>query len=209
MSKFMLGTKGKMTQIFDEKGVVSAATIVNAGPLTVTQVKNKEKDGYAAAQVGFGTRGEVNVKKPQRGHLKDLPLPRYMREFSPESEVKRGDTIDISIFTPGDIVEVSAISKGKGFQGVVKRHGFRGGPRSHGQKNKERAPGSIGGGGRAGARVIKGMRMAGRMGGTRITVKNLRVLQVDNAAHTLVISGAIPGRPGTLIEIRSQANHDK
>ncbi len=205
----MLGTKGKMTQVFDEKGVVSAATIVNAGPLTVTQVKDKPKDGYQAAQVGFGTRREKNVNKPQRGHLKDLPLPRYMREFSPEVEVKRGDTIDISIFAPGDMVEVSAISKGKGFQGVVKRHGFRGGPRSHGQKNKERAPGSIGGGGRAGARVIKGMRMAGRMGGTRITVKNLRVLQVDPASNTLVISGAIPGHPGTLIEIRSQANHDK
>ena len=205
----MLGTKSKMTQIFDEKGVVSAATIINAGPLTVTQVKDKAKDGYQAAQVGFGTRREKNVHKPQRGHLKDLALPRYMREFSPEVEVKRGDIIDISVFTPGDIVEVSAISKGKGFQGVVKRHGFHGGPRSHGQKNKERAPGSIGGGGRAGARVIKGMRMAGRMGGTRITVKNLRILQVDTATNTLVISGAIPGHPGTLVEIRSQANHDK
>jgi large subunit ribosomal protein L3 len=209
MSKFMLGTKGKMTQVFDEKGVVSAATIINAGPLTVTQVKDKAKDGYTAAQVGFGTRREKNVAKPQQGHLKDLPLPRYMREFAPDAEVKRGDTIDISIFTPGDVVEVSAVSKGKGFQGVVKRHGFSGGPRSHGQKNKERAPGSIGGGGRAGARVIKGMRMAGRMGGTRITVKNLRILQVDTATNTLVISGAIPGHPGTLVEIRSQANHDK
>jgi len=205
----MLGTKGRMTQIFDEKGVVSAATVITAGPLTVTQVKSPEKDGYRSAQVGFGTRKEKNVNKPQQGHQKDLALSRYMREFSPDGEVKRGDIIDISIFTPGDIVEVSAISKGKGFQGVVKRHGFHGGPRSHGQKNKERAPGSIGGGGRAGARVIKGMRMAGRMGGDRITVKNLRVLQVDAASNTLVISGAIPGKPGTLIEIRSQANHDK
>ncbi|MDP3646398.1 MAG: 50S ribosomal protein L3 [bacterium] len=200
--KFMLGTKGRMTQIFDEKGVVSAATVISAGPLTVTQMKNVEKDGYVAAQVGFGTRREKNVAKPQQGHQKGLALSRHMREFVPEADVKRGDIIDISIFTPGDVVEVSAISKGKGFQGVVKRHGFSGGPRSHGQKNRERSPGSIGGGGRAGARVIKGMRMAGRMGGDRVTVKNLRVVQVDLASNTLVISGAIPGKPGTLVEIR-------
>ena len=127
---------------------------------------------------------------------------RTMREFPIEGDVKRGDVVDLSIFVPGDVVTVSAISKGKGFQGVVKRHGFHGGPRSHGQKNKERAPGSIGGGGRAGGRVVKGMRMAGRMGGDRITVRNLKVLQVDAATNTLVISGAIPGRPGTLVEIR-------
>ena len=207
----MLGTKGRMTQIFDEKGVVTPATLVSAGPLTVTHLKNQEKDGYTGAQVGFGTRKEKNVSDSVLGHLavdggvkpnKEGSTFRYLREFNPEGEVKRGDIIDISAFTPGDIVAVSAISKGKGFQGVVKRHGFSGGPRSHGQKNKERAPGSIGGGGRAGGRVVKGMRMAGRMGGDRITVKNLRVLQVDLETNTLVISGAIPGRPGTLIEIR-------
>ncbi|QQG38150.1 MAG: 50S ribosomal protein L3 [Candidatus Kaiserbacteria bacterium] len=200
--KFMLGTKGRMTQIFDESGVVKAATIVVAGPLTVTQVKTKDKDGYAAAQVGFGSMKEKNVSQAKKGHLKDLAFSRHLREFQPEGEVKRGDSIDVSIFAPGDTVAVSAISKGKGFQGVVKRHGFSGGPRSHGQKNKERAPGSIGGGGRAGGRVVKGMRMAGRMGGDRITVKNLKVLQVDPASHTLLISGAIPGSPGTLVEIR-------
>lgn len=191
----MLGTKGKMTQVFDEKGVVSAATVINAGPLTVTQVKTKEKDGYAAAQVGFGTRREKNINKPQRA----LPY-RYLREVPVEA--KAGDTIDVSVFAPGDVVAVCAISKGKGFQGVVKRHGFRGGPRSHGQKNKERAPGSLGGGARAGARVAKNMRMAGRMGGDRVTVKNLRVLQVHPETNTLVISGAVPGHPGTLVEIR-------
>src|SRR5262249_25445772 len=163
--KFMLGTKARMTQVFDDKGVVSAGTIINAGPLTVTQVKTTEKDGYTAAQVGFGTRRQSNIAKQQQGHLKDLAMVRHMREYTPDGEVKRGDSIDISIFVPGDVVEVSAISKGKGFQGVVKRHGFSGGPRSHGQKNKERAPGSIGGGARAGARVAKGMRMGGRMGG--------------------------------------------
>jgi len=198
----MLGTKGRMTQIFDEKGDVHAATIVTAGPLTVTQVKDVTKDGYVAAQIGFGEKKEKNMTAPLKGHLKDLGMFRHLREFVPEGEVKRGDTIDISVFAPGDVVTVSAISKGKGFQGVVKRHGFHGGPRSHGQKNKERAPGSIGGGGRAGGRVVKGMRMAGRMGGDRITVKNLKVLQVDLASNTLVISGAVPGRPGTLVEIR-------
>ncbi len=201
--KFMLGTKGRMTQVFDEKGAVSAATVITAGPLTVTQVKTPEKDGYAAAQVGFGTKKEKNVNKPQKGHLKDLPMSRYLREFTPDADMARGATIDVSIFAPGDIVEVSAISKGKGFQGVVKRHGFRGGPRSHGQKNKERAPGSIGGGARAGARVAKGMRMAGRMGNDRVTVRNLRVLQVDQASNTILISGAVPGRPGTLVEIHA------
>jgi large subunit ribosomal protein L3 len=202
-TKFMLGTKGKMTQVFDEKGVVTPATMVLATPMLVTQVKSKDADGYEAVQVGAGVRREKNVAQAQRGHLKDLSLVRTMREFPLAGDAKRGDSIDISIFVPGDVVEVSAISKGKGFQGVVKRHGFKGGPRSHGQKNKERAPGSIGGGGRAGGRVVKGMRMAGRMGGDRITVRNLRVVQVDTETNTLLISGAIPGRPGTLVEIRS------
>ncbi len=202
--KYMLGTKGRMTQIFDEKGFVRAATIISAGPLTVTQVKTKEVDGYDALQVGLGKRAEKNVAKPQKGHLKDLALPAVMREIPASGESKRGDTLDISVFAPGDIVEVSAISKGKGFQGVVKRHGFSGGPRSHGQKNKERAPGSIGGGGRAGGRVVKGMRMAGRMGGDRITVRNLQILQVDAENNQLLISGAIPGRPGTLVEVRQK-----
>ena len=205
----MLGTKGRMTQIFDDKGVVSAATVITAGPLTVTQVKGVEKDGYAAVQVGFGTRKEKNINNPQKGHTKDLGNFRYMREFAGDGEMNRGDKVDISVFTPGDVVEVSAISKGKGFQGVVKRHGFHGGPRSHGQKNKERAPGSIGGGARAGAHVAKGMRMAGRMGGDRVTVKNLRVLQVDPSTNTLLISGAVPGRPGTLVEIRSENKEQK
>jgi large subunit ribosomal protein L3 len=201
-NKFILGTKGRMTQIFDEKGVVSAATIVTAGPLVATQVKTTEKDGYAAVQFGFGTRREKNTNQPLKGHLKDLALFRTLREFPAEGETKRGDSVDVSVFVPGDVVAVSAISKGKGFQGVVKRHGFHGGPRSHGQKNKERAPGSIGGGGRAGGRVVKGMRMGGRMGNDRVTVKNLRVLAVDASTNTILISGAVPGRPGTLVEIR-------
>lgn len=201
-TKFMLGTKGRMTQVFDDTGKVHPGTIVFAGPLTVTQVKNAEKDGYTAVQIGLGTRKEKQVAKPQHGHLKDLGFFRYLREFRTTQAFERGGKIDVSVFVPGDVVAVSAVSKGKGFQGVVKRHGFAGGPRSHGQKNKERAPGSIGGAGRAGGRVAKGMRMAGRMGGDRVTVRNLRILQVDPAESILVISGAIPGKPGTLVEIR-------
>jgi len=196
----MIATKGKMTQVFDEAGVVRAATVVSAGPLTVTQVKTVDTDGYAAAQFGFSAQKESRLNKAQSGK----PF-RHLREFPIEGEAPAlGSSVDVSIFAVGDIVTVSAVSKGKGFQGVVKRHGFRGGPRSHGQKNKERAPGSIGGGGRAGGRVAKGMRMAGRMGGERITVENLTVLQIDVASNTLVISGAIPGRPGTLVEIRTK-----
>lgn len=204
--KFILGTKGRMTQVFDDQGVVHAATIITATPMTVTQVKTTDTDGYAAVQAAAGTRKESRLSKALKGHFKDLGNFRHVREFSLAGQagegMNRGDKIELSIFAPGDVVEVSAISKGKGFQGVVKRHGFRGGPRSHGQKNKERAPGSIGGGGRAGGRVVKGMRMAGRMGGDRITVKNLRILQVDVEENTLLISGAVPGRPGTLVEIR-------
>ncbi|MBI2610718.1 50S ribosomal protein L3 [Candidatus Kaiserbacteria bacterium] len=195
--KYMLGTKGRMTQVFDDEGTVHAATIVSAGPLTVTQLKAPEKDGYSSVQVGYGAAKSSRVNKAQG----EKPF-RHFREFASDTLPEVGATIDVSVFSPGDVVAVSAVSKGKGFQGVVKRHGFHGGPRSHGQKNKERAPGSIGGGGRAGARVIRGMRMAGRMGGMRVTVKNLRVLQVDTAHNTLLISGAIPGSPGTLVEIR-------
>lgn len=199
--KSIFGIKGRMTQVFNEAGVVSAATIIEASPMTVTQVKNTDSDGYQALQVAIGTRKASRIAKPQKGALGDLS-PRYLREIRTAESAEKGTSIDVSGFAVGDVVTVSAISKGKGFQGVVKRHGFKGGPRSHGQKNKERAPGSIGGsGGRAGGRVAKGIRMAGRMGGDRITVKNLKVLKVDAATNTLLISGAVPGRPGTLVEI--------
>ena len=151
-NKFMLGQKGRMTQIFDDSGKVTPGTIVTAGPLTVTQVKETEKDGYAAVQVGFGNKKEKNMSAAVKGHLKELGTFRHLREFKPEGALLRGASIDVSVFAPGDVVAVSAISKGKGFQGVVKRHGFHGGPRSPGQKNKERAPGSIRGGGCAGGR---------------------------------------------------------
>jgi len=202
MSKFMVGTKGRMTQVFDEAGAAHAATIITAGPLTVVQLKDKEKDGYEAAQVGFGIAKAKNISKAVLGHAKGTPF-RFFREMPIEGAMEVGQNIDVTIFNPGDVVAVSAVSKGKGFQGVVKRHGFHGGPRSHGQKNKERAPGSISGAGRAGGRVSLGMRMGGRMGGDRVTVRNLKVLQVDKDTNTLLISGAVPGKPGSFVEIRS------
>lgn len=199
--KFILGTKQKMTQIFDESGKVYPATVVSAGPVVVTQVKNGEKDGYEAVQVAFGTQKDKNLKKAQKGHFGDLGAFKTVREFrTATGETQKGDTVDASTFEVGDIVHVSAVTKGKGNQGVVKRHNFAGGPRTHGNKHSERRPGSIGSTGPQ--RVLKGLKMAGRMGGNRVTVKNLKVLQVNTDTNTLVISGAIPGRPGTLVEIR-------
>jgi large subunit ribosomal protein L3 len=199
--KFILGTKQYMTQVFDAEGRVHPVTVVKTGPAIVTQVKTPEKDGYKSVQVGFGERKAKNVNKAQQGHFKDLGMFRYVKEFRTETEYKVGDSIDVTSFAEGDIVTVSAVSKGKGFQGVVKRHGFHGGPRTHGQKHSEREPGSIGGGLRN--KVPKNMRMAGRMGSDRITVKNLKVIQIDADAGEILIRGAIPGRRGTLVEVKA------
>lgn len=202
--KFILATKEKMTRVFAEDGRAYSATVLAAEPVVVTQVKTKDgKDGYSAVQVGFGERAAKNVSKAVLGHTKGNGYA-AIREFSGAEGAAEGDKIDAAIFAVGDVVQVSGLTKGKGFAGVVKRHGFHGGPRSHGQKHNERAPGSIGGSnGRAGGRVAKGLRMAGRMGGDRVTVKNLRVLAVDAQAGEIVVSGAVPGRRGTLLEIVS------
>ncbi len=200
--KFILATKEGMTRIFGEDGVARAGTILVADPVTVTQVKTKEgKDGYAAVQVGRGARRTKNISKPVLGHTKGKGFE-AIREFRTDEAAEVGSTIDASVFAVGDTVQVSGLTKGKGFAGVVKRHGFHGGPRTHGQKHTERSPGSIGGsGGRAGGRVAKGMRMAGRMGTDRVTVTNLKVLVVDVAAGKIIVSGAVPGRRGTLLEV--------
>ena len=193
-----------MTQYFTEDGKCIAATLLSAGPVTVTDVKTKERDGYEALQVGFGTQLAKRVNKPQLGALKELGTFRYLREYRPKDgklpEMKAGDKVTVETFVAGDSVEVSGTSKGKGFQGVVKRHGFHGGPRSHGQKHSEREPGSIGSTGQQ--KVSKGTRMAGRMGSDRVTVAGLKVLAVDTTNNLLLVSGAIPGRRGTLIEVR-------
>ncbi len=203
--KFILSKKVNMTQIFGEDGAMTPATVLEVSPSVVSQVKTAEKDGYNAVQIGFGKRKEKNISKPVQGHLKSVGPVAVLKEFRVENlgEIKVGDKIEANTFAVGDKIIVSAISKAKGFQGVVKRHGFHGGPRSHGQKHSEREAGSIGGAGRDGGRVAKGKRMAGRMGGERVTVKGLKVLGIDTEANTMLVSGAVPGRRGTLIEVRS------
>lgn len=193
-----------MSQVWTDDGSVIPVTVVDAGPVVVTQVKTSDgKDGYDAVQVGYGSKKESKLSKALRGHFKGFGNFRYVKEFRLKDGEKHewnvGDTIDVSVFSEGDIVRVSGTSKGKGFQGVVKRHGFAGGPRSHGQKHSEREPGSIGATGPQ--RVLKGLKMAGRMGGDRVTVKNLKIIGVDKENNKLLISGALPGRRGTLLEI--------
>ncbi len=199
-----------MTQVFDEKGVCYPVTILRISPLTVTAIKSSDKDGYDAVQVAGGEQKESRMGKANLGHQGGAK--RYVKEFRARASqgekvdgVEIGSTIDAGVFAPGDTVTVSAISKGKGFQGVVKRHGFAGDMASHGRKHSARAPGSIGGGGRDGGRVIKGMRMAGRMGSDRITVKNLKIVQVNKDENIILVKGAIPGRKGTLVEVRAAA----
>ncbi|OGG88039.1 50S ribosomal protein L3 [Candidatus Kaiserbacteria bacterium RIFOXYD1_FULL_42_15] len=203
--KFILGTKDRMTQVFAADGTCYPATILRVAPATVARIKSVATDGYSAIQIASGSQKPERVAKAQNGQFATSPA--VVREFRPKaiynenvSGFELGAVLDASVFTPGDTVSVSSISKGKGFQGVVKRHGFAGGRRSHGNKHSEREPGSIGATGLN--RVMKGMRMAGRMGGDRITVKNLTVLQVNAAENVLLIKGAIPGRKGTLVEVR-------
>lgn len=189
-----------MTQIYDASGTAIPVTAVTIRGNVVTQVRTQATDGYEAVQIGEGSRNPNRISKPQKGHFKELGSFASVKEFRVENPaLKVGDKMEISQFQPGDTVMVTAVSKGKGFQGVVKRHGFHGGPRSHGQKHSEREPGSIGGGLRN--RVPVGMRMAGRMGSDRITVTNLKVAHIDAEDSVIYISGAIPGRRGTLVEI--------
>jgi large subunit ribosomal protein L3 len=194
--KFILGKKLEMSQIFDEKGNVVPVTLIEAGPCQVTQVKIKDKDGYQAVQIGFEKIDKAKkIKKTMKG--KEF---KCLREF-PGTIGKVGDRVDINIFKEGDLVNVSGISKGKGFAGVVKRWHFKGQFKTHGTKEKWRSPGSIGQ--RFPQHVIKGKKMAGRMGSDRTTVKNLKIARVDSENNILAVKGAVPGRKGTLLEIRS------
>ncbi|HWU24160.1 MAG TPA: 50S ribosomal protein L3, partial [Candidatus Paceibacterota bacterium] len=204
--KFLLATKDRMTQLFDEEGRVWAGTVLKTAPLTVTQVKTSTgRDGYSAVQVGFGTQKSARLSKAVLGHIKASGKEGFktIKEFRAENaaDFEVGKEIGIDTFAVGDGVTVAGTSKGRGFAGVVKRHGFHGGRRTHGQKHSEREPGSIGGGGRAGGRVAKGMKMGGRMGNERVTVENLKVLHIDAAKGEIIISGAIPGARGSLVEV--------
>ncbi len=205
MAKFLLGKKIEMSQIFKDDKVIPV-TKVQAGPCLVIQIKTKEKDGYQAVQIGFGKKKKSN--KPLKGHLKksgnkDQEYNRYLREFRiKKTDLKLGDKIKVDIFQSGDKVKVVGTSKGKGFQGVVKRHGFHGSPASHGHKDQLRMPGSSGATGPA--RVFKGKKMPGRMGGKRATVKTLEVIDVIPGKNLLLVKGAVPGARNSLLEITSQ-----
>ena len=215
MLNTLLGSKVKMGQTFVE-GTRVPVTWIKTGPCVVTNIKNMDRDGHWAVQLGFGERNLKNTSKPLQGHLKkinqksnikDQKLPRYLREvkLDKEPEFKVGDVINISdIFKKGDVVAVTGTSKGKGFAGVVKRWKFRGGPRTHGQSDRERAPGSIGQGTTPG-RVYKGKHMAGRMGGGTVTVKNLIVVDIDTQNNALAVSGPVPGIPKNLLIIKKIA----
>lgn len=194
-----------MTQIFDDQGEVIPATVIEAGPCYVTQIKTLERDGYTAVQVGFEEIKPSRANKPRLGHLakNNLPPLRYLREFTvvDHSDLSEGQKLDASLFEVGDRVDVVGISKGRGFAGVVKRHGFSGGPKTHGQSDRLRAPGAISAGSTPG-RVFKGMRMAGRMGNERVTVHNLEVVLVDPERNLLAVKGAVPGARNGLLIIR-------
>lgn len=212
---FLLARKVKMAQRYSGDEVVPV-TILEALSCTVTQVRTIAREGYAAVQIGGGARRTMT--KPLAGHVRDLGKFRWLREFQirdqgsgiSDQEWKVGDRIDVSAFKPGDRIQVTATSKGKGFQGVMKRHHFHGQDATHGTKHAHREPGSIGGGGRYGkGRVIKGMRMAGRMGGDRVTVQGLTVAAVDTERGVLEIKGAVPGARGSLVMVRAYDGHWK
>ena len=199
--KFILGKKLGMSQFFGEDGRVMPVTLVEAFSCYVVQIKTKENDGYQAVQVGFGEIKKEKVKKPQKGHIKKANLENNFggfKEFK-EIDLKVGDEINISVFSEGDKVKVSGISKGKGFQGVVKRHGFSGMPASHGTKHCLRAPGSIGSAWPQ--KVFKGKKMAGKMGDERVSVRGLEIAKIDVENGIIAIKGAVPGRKGTILEI--------
>jgi large subunit ribosomal protein L3 len=202
MIQGLLGRKLGMTQIFDETGVVHPVTVVEAGPCVVTQIKTPDKDGYGAVQLGFGLDKRLN--QPERGHRQASGfMSRTLREVRADdvSEFAVGQVLKADVFADGEVVDVTGTSKGRGFQGGVKRHGFRGGPKTHGQSDRHRAPGSIGSSATPG-RVFKGLRMAGHMGNERVTVQNLKVLRVDPERNLLLIEGSVPGPNKGLVMVR-------
>jgi large subunit ribosomal protein L3 len=203
VSKGIIGTKLGMTQLFDqESGIVTAVTVIEAGPCPVVQVKTPEADGYGAVQLAFGEVKDRKLSRPELGHLKHAGVGahRHLVEFRGAEGLSVGDTVTVESFQPGEAVKVSGRSKGKGFAGTIKRHNFASGPKSHGSHNV-RAPGSIGASATP-ARVFKGMRMAGHMGDRRITQRGLRVAEVDAERNLLLIAGAVPGSVGGIVEVR-------
>lgn len=204
--KGIIGRKVGMTQIFDEKGNVIPVTVIEAGPCWVTQVRTAERDGYVAIQLGFGETKPKRLTQGQIGHLKrnNLAPLRFLREFrikNGDVDVQEGQQIKADVFTPGERVDVIGTSKGRGFAGTIKRHGFHRQPKTHGQSDRERAPGSIGAGTNPG-RVIKGLKMSGRMGNTRVTTENLEIVRVDPEQNLIAVRGSIPGVKGGIVLIK-------
>jgi large subunit ribosomal protein L3 len=205
MLKGLIGKKVGMTQIFDPAGAAVPVTLIEAGPCYVTQVRLPETDGYSAVQLGFEEVKPKRLTGGQLGHLKrnNLPPLRFLREFREKNpEVSEGDKLTVDLFTVGEHVDVVGTSKGKGFQGAVKRYHFRGGPKTHGQSDRQRAPGSRGSGTTPG-RVYKGAKGAGHMGDERVTVQNLGVVLVDTERNLLGVRGAVPGPKGGLVLIKA------
>ena len=199
----LIAKKIGMTSIFDESGKNIACTIIEAGPCTVTQLKTLEKDGYKAVQLGYGHKKAKNINKAKQGHLKKSKTNNLNKlvEFNFDSDLELGSELKVDLFNVGDYVTVTGNSKGKGFQGVVKRHGFAGvGDATHGQHNRMRAPGSIGAASYP-AKVFKGMRMAGQMGNKRVKVENLEILNIDIEKNIIVVKGAVPGFNNSFILI--------
>jgi large subunit ribosomal protein L3 len=201
----LIGKKIGMTSLYDEKGNNLACTIIEAGPCVVTQIKNEEKDGYNSVQLGFLDKKERNINKAEAGHFKNAktaPKSNLFEFKNFENELSVGDVLNVDHFIEGEFVDISGTSKGKGFQGVVKRHGFAGvGQSTHGQHNRLRAPGSIGAASYP-ARVFKGMKMAGQMGNEKVTVQNLKVIKVVPEKNLLVIKGCVPGHKNSIVTIR-------
>ena len=201
MIQGIIGRKLGMSQVFGDGGKVKVVTAIEVGPCLVTQVKTVAKEGYGAAQLGFG---EVKLgKSPLRGQRKGLGRFKYLREFrvADSEAIKVGDRVDVSLFKPGELVDITGISKGKGFAGVVKRYHFAGGPKTHGQSDRHRAPGSIGATTSPG-RVFKGLHMAGHMGSSRVTVRHLEVFEADPSRNLLLVKGAVPGARNGLLLIK-------
>ncbi|MDV2989808.1 MAG: 50S ribosomal protein L3 [Dehalogenimonas sp.] len=197
----IIGKKLGMTQIYSAGGKVEPVTVLQVGPCTVVQVKTPERDGYTAAQLGFGE--SKNLTKAEKGHVKDMGNFRHLREFRLDDldGVEVGNQVDVSLFADGELIDVTGVSKGRGFAGTVKRHGFAGGPKTHGQSDRHRAPGSIGATTTPG-RVFKGTRMAGHMGHEQVTVSGLKVIKTDVEKNLLLVRGAVPGAKNGLILIK-------
>jgi len=208
----LLGKKLGMSQVFADDGSVAPVTLLEMGPCTVLQVKVPEKDGYSSVQVGFGDKKKSRVKKPEQGIAKKAKTEpkQFVREIPlpPEGELALGDQLTVKLFEGIGRVDVTGVSKGKGFQGVMKRHGFRGFPGSHGTERKHRAPGSVGASASP-SRVVKGQKMSGHMGHVRRTAKNLEVVRIDEERNLLIVRGAVPGPSGGYVIVKESSRQSK